>query len=116
MKLSALHFFKPTVGWLNDLQDWLLGVLHSIWSAFVDFIKDMFLAGLEFALQTALWVLNAIPVPDWLTQYSLSTLLGGAGPTVGWLATRLRLSEALGIVAMGVSFRLVRKVLTLGRW
>lgn len=115
-KLSASLSIEPSVGWLGDLTDWLLGIFKQIWDAFVQFVKDIFLFILDFVMQVVTWILSNIPVPDWLTQYSLNSILGQAGPTIGWVAHEMQIGQAMTLIAAGYAFRLLRKLLTLFQW
>jgi len=115
-RLSASLSFDPSAGWFGDLTDWLLKIWKQIWQAFTDFIKDIALFFLDIAMQVVMWVVNVIPVPDWLSQYSIGQFLGGAGPTIGWVVSELKIGQGLSIIAAGYAFRLLRKLLTLGQW
>jgi len=63
-----------------------------------------------------LWVLNHVPVPDFIAHHSIGEYLGQAGPVIGWLTQQLRLADAMALILAGVVFRLMRRLLTLGIW
>lgn len=104
------------MGWLEDLTNWFKDAIEETWSSLVDLVHDFILWNVENCMQMWLIALNAIPVPDFLLQYNLGTMLQSAGPTVGWLLNTFRIPEALLIIGAGWAFRLTRKALTLGQW
>jgi hypothetical protein len=118
IKLSRLPFISPSpqVGWLDDFTGWLAKIWRAIWHAFVDFLVDFVLIVVKIVGTAFSYVISLIPVPDFLTNNTVGGLLGGAGPVIGWLATQMQLSTALGFIAAGYAFRLTRKFFTLGQW
>jgi hypothetical protein len=104
------------MGWLTDLTNWMKEQLAALWDAFEDFMGDLIV---DWADQTfAMWIiiLSHTPMPDFLDQYSLCTLLNAAGPTVGYFLNVFRVGEGLGLIGAGYVFRLLRKILTLFQW
>lgn len=104
------------MGWLTDLTQWLLEQLRDLFENSREFFQDMTLFFFErwLALVAAQWSL--LPMPDFLDGYTLCSFLSQAGPTVGWALNTFRVAEALGFVAAGYSFRMVRKLATLFQW
>jgi hypothetical protein len=60
--------------------------------------------------------ISAIPVPDFIANNSMGSLLGQTGPIVGFFMTELNIGQALTLVGAGYAFRLLRKFLTLFQW
>lgn len=60
--------------------------------------------------------LNPIPVPPFLTNYSMSSILGGTGSIVGFFMSELNIGPSLALIGAGYVFRLLRKFLTLFQW
>lgn len=54
---------------------WLLNLFLSVFTAFWDIVKDLFVAIAEIVFVALAAAINAIPAPDFLSQYSLSGLL-----------------------------------------
>lgn len=104
------------LGWLTELTDWIRGQVERIWDAVASFFKDVVIFVFESALDLVAIIVDAIPVPDFLGQYNLGTMLGSTGPTVLWVMGEFRIGEALGIIAAGYGFRILRKFLTLFQW
>lgn len=104
------------MGWLTDLTEWFRQQLQTLWDAIEEFFGDLVVKVIEAVCDFFATVVEAIPVPDWVTTYSLDTLLGAAGPTIGWLVATFKIGEGLGVLALGIAFRLLRKLFTLGQW
>ena len=104
------------MGWLTDLTQWLVEQLKKLFSNGVEMFQDLLLFFFErwLALVAVQW--GMLPMPDFLQGYTLCTLLTQAGPTVGWALNTFRVGEALGLIAAGYSFRMVRKLITLFQW
>lgn len=104
------------LGWLAQLTNWLVEQIQLLWADFVEFMNDFFVGMVEGVLSMFLLAINALPVPDFLTTYSLNTLFSQAGSTIMWLVGTFRIGECLGVIAAGWAFRLLRKLFTLGQW
>ena len=103
-------------GWLTDLTTWIAQQLKALWDAFVEFCGDLLIKAGETVCDFFATAVEAIPVPDFLTQYSLDGMLGQAGPVIAWLVGTFRIGECFAILAAGFAFRMLRKLLTLGQW
>ena len=104
------------MGWLTDLTNWIRQQLQALWDALEDFLGDLIVDWADQTFTMWLFVLDHIPLPDFLDGYSLCSLLGQAGPTVGWILNNFRVAEALGLIGAGYVFRLLRKLATLFQW
>lgn len=104
------------MGWLTEFTDWLVEQLIALFESIVEFFKDLVVYTLDAVCDFFATIIESIPVPDWLTTYSLDGLLGNAGPTIAWIVGTFKIGEGLGVVALGVAFRLLRKLFTLGQW
>lgn len=103
-------------GWLERLTNWLGEMVATVFGALVDLVKDFVLFAVRGVLDLVLAIVNAIPVPDFLSQYSICTLLANAGPTAAWAVGTFKIAECLSVLMLAVSFRLLRKLLTLFQW
>lgn len=104
-------------GWkLSDLTDWLGEQIKSVWDSFVEFMGDLLVMAVETATDVVVAALDLLPVPDFITTYSICGLLNQAGPLAAWVVSTFRVSEGLLIVAAAIVFRLLRVVLTLFQW
>ncbi len=104
------------MGWLNDFTNWLAEQLTKLWEAIETFFTDLLVGLVETVLEAYALIVELIPVPDFLSTYSLCNLLGLAGPEVGYFLQTFRIGEALGLIAAGYTFRLTRKLVTAGQW
>lgn len=101
---------------MADFVKWLIDFVKSIITALWDFVSDIFvyLAGLLFDLIS--YVINHIPVPDFLTSSSLGVMFSGIDPSILYFAQYFKLTECFALIASAVAFRLLRKFLTLFQW
>lgn len=104
------------MGWLTDLTDWAGRTVDTVFQALVQFGNDMIVIVIENNLTLWLMILNAIPVPEFVQQYTVGGLLGNVGGDLGFFLGKLRIGEGLGLLGAGYAARLVRKALTLGQW
>ncbi len=103
-------------GWLEDVTNWLRETLLAFWNAFVQFIKDAVVLIIESVLDLFATAVEAIPVPDFIANGSIGQFVSGAGETVLWAASTFKLAEGMALLAAGYTFRLLRKLFTLGQW
>jgi hypothetical protein len=103
-------------GWLDDLTNWLVQRLQELYDFMVQTIEQALVAALEMFLNVFASLLEAIPVPEWIQNYDLNSILGAGGPWVNFVMGQLQLGTAFALIAGGWAFRLVRKALTLGQW
>lgn len=103
-------------GWLSRLTGWIAYAINAVFSAIATFLRDLVINIFSNLLQLVLLIVQAIPVPSFLTNYSMNSILGGTGPIVGFFMTQLNVGPSLGLIAAGYVFRLIRKFLTLFQW
>lgn len=103
-------------GWLTKFTDWLKRQLVEFFNALIALIDDVMMLWIETSINNIAWVLDHIPPPQFMTEYSVSGLLGQAGPTVGWLVETMQIGPAMGVMGSAISFYIVRRFLTLGIW
>lgn len=101
--------------WLKELTDWIARQLTALWDAFVEFIGDTLLALVELVLETFARLVEALPVPGFL-EVGLGQVFGNLSPAILYYVGVFRIGEGLLVLAGGVAFRLLRKLLTLGQW
>lgn len=103
-------------GWLSRLTGWFAYAINALFQAIAGLIRDMVVNIMSNILQLVLLMISAIPVPDFLKNYSMGGVLGNAGPIVGFFCAQLQVPAALGLIGVGYVFRLTRKFLTLFQW
>lgn len=104
------------MGWLTDTTNWLVRQIQQVFEAVTTFALDMVIHVVETQLSLVLLVANAIPVPDFVTEYAIGSLLSNLSSDLVWVLGKIRLAEALGLLGLGYVARLLRKLLTLGQW
>ena len=107
---------------LNSLLDWLA----EMWKGFIDWLYEI----LIFILDALLWlslqvfekmldgfrlIFSLIDPPQFI-QSGISQFTSAIPPDVGYLLGATGFDSALGIIGVGYTFRLTRKVLTLFQW
>ena len=107
---------------LNDLIDWFA----EQWQAFIDWCYEI----LVFLLNALMWLtlqtfekllegfryVFAMIDPPQFIQSGIGQFTSTISPDIGYLLGATGFSEALGIIGIGYTFRLTRKVLTLFQW
>lgn len=111
-----MNVLRGRVGWLDDITDWLAQLVRDVWDAFVTLLKDFLVWIVETVLNVVAWIIELIPVPDFLSGVSIASMLGSAGPSVAWAVSTFRIGECIALIAAAYAFRLLRKLLTLGQW
>ena len=107
---------------MNDLIDWLA----ELWQDFITwcydiilFILDAFmwlaLQLLEKGLEGFRFIFSTIDPPAFI-QSGIGQFTSLVSPDVGYLLGATGFDSALGIIGVGYTFRLTRKVLTLFQW
>lgn len=111
---------KTALQWWLDFcmgfWEWLIDMLQALFEAGVELLKDASINLLSNGADFIAYAIESIPVPDFVQQNAIGTLMGQAGPVVGWVASTLMLPEALTMIAAAFAFRMLRKVLTLFQW
>lgn len=115
-QVLSLPTQSASSGWLSKLTGWVANVVHTVFAAVVQVLKDLVTYVLGVVLGLIVTAISAIGTPSFLQNYSLNTVLGQAGPIVGFFLTQFQVSTGLGMIGAGYGFRLVRKFLTLFQW
>ncbi|URL60170.1 hypothetical protein IM816_08870 [Luteibacter flocculans] len=105
---------KP--GFVTKITSWASGAFSSFGSSIVALVKDAVVWFVSAVLGVFAAAVAAIPVPDFVKQYSLGALLSHAGPDVGWFLNMFKVAEGMTVIGAGYAFRLLRKLLTLFQW
>lgn len=103
-------------GWLTDVTNWLKEQIIKFWEAIEAFFNDLVVTALEQMLELVALAFESLPVPQFLTQYSIGNMLGNAGPTVGWAVQTFKIGECMALFAAAYTFKITRKIVTFGKW
>jgi hypothetical protein len=95
------------------LWDQVKDLISDLWQWVWDFIVDIFVALVTMILGAIASVIELVPVPSFLIEYSISDYVP---EDIGWFLAQSNFHVALSIVGAGVLFYFLRRVLTLGIW
>lgn len=104
------------MGWLDDLTDWFRDTFIALFKALIDLLGDMVVSVVKTVFDLIIVILDALPVPDFISQYGICGLLAQAGPTVAWVVQTFKIAEGMTIFVAALAFRLLRKILTAFQW
>lgn len=101
--------------WFSRKFDAILAWLIDFFLAGVDYLKGVLLDIFEKFLEGIRAVMNAIPVPDFLS-HSMQSSFDGMMPLLLFLLGHSGLVQALALLGSAYVFRMLRKIFTLGQW
>ena len=99
------------MSWLESIQNYL----GCLWQSFMAFMEDWFVSMLRLLLEGIADVIAAIPVPAAL-QGGMGSVWSQLDPGLLYFLGASGVPEALAMIGVGATFRLTRKLITLGRW
>lgn len=103
-------------GWLSQISCWFANTYHIFFSGIVNFAIDLVTYVFHGVFSVVSAAINSIPVPSWVSQYSLGSLLSQTGPVIGFFITQFQVGTALAVIGLGYGVRLLRKFVTLFQW
>lgn len=112
MIATIVSWFTALFRWVARIFEWFKGMFVD----FMEFITDLPLVILRGFLDGVLFLLESIPVPDFLAGASLQTLFNALHPDLQYFVSFFGIHFALGALGAGLVFRLTRKAFTLGQW
>lgn len=101
-------------GVFNDFFSPIWDMMVSALSTLADVLSDLVLWAFCGVAEGMLYVANNLAVPAYVN--SLQTVTNSLDPVVGYLMFRSGFPEALLIIGGGMSFYVLRKLVTLGNW
>lgn len=101
---------------INALVKWLGDVLKSLWTDIVNFLSDFWIGIADTILQSIASTVRSIPVPSFVSDHSIGSIIALLPPDIIYFVALLHLSEPLSLIAAAVAFRMVRKAVTLFQW
>jgi hypothetical protein len=87
-----------------------------IFTDLTEYLDDWPIQALKGILNAVLSVFNTVVPPDFLHTYALGETLGPVMQYIGFFLAQAGLSQAMGVIAAAVVFRVVRKAVTFGLW
>lgn len=101
---------------IEKITGWLFELVIKIFEAVWDLLTDILIFIFDLILSAFAAVITAIPAPSFLSQNSLTSLLGAMGPDVMYFVGAFNLPQCFAILGVGFMFRMTRKIFTLGQW
>lgn len=103
-------------GWLSRITGWFSYAFNTLFGAIAAFFKDLVTFAIASVLGIFALAISALPVPSFIANNSLGSLLGQTGSIVGFFMVQLQIPAGLGLIGAGYAFRLLRKFATLFQW
>ena len=91
------------------MTEWVKG----IFAEFVQFLSDLPVMIMDGILSAVAAIFEALPAPDFLTGSQLNTWIPD---DIKYFLVMSSVPESLAIIGSGVSFYILRKIITLGKW
>ena len=101
---------------LSAFSDWLIGIIQEAFTWLFGVLGDFFVSVVRLVLNGVVHLLSALPVPDFLSSYSMGSMFGGLDPGVLYFVSAFRVPECIALIGLGFGFRMLRKLFTLGQW
>ena len=100
---------------ITDFWDTLLSYITGVWDDFVEFIKDLPILIIKGILDAISSLFESIPIPSFIDS-GLSDVLNALGSDILFLLNVVGFPQALAILGAGFTFRMMRKLFTMGQW
>lgn len=91
--------------------DWLVAIIIII----LTWIKDLFLLIFELIIDGLVFIFELLTPPEFLAG-GMDVLVTALPPSVTYFLGQSGVAEGIAIYGAGVTFRLLRKLFTLGQW
>lgn len=103
--------------WLSLITNWFFSLFQKAFSALTNFIHDFSLWVVFQVTDAIASAIVAIPMPQFLLNgLDITALYTGMPGMVLYVMSQMHISAAFSIISAGISFRLLRKLFTLGQW
>ena len=109
--------FAAIINALSSVLAWFGKIFVAVFQAMWDITIDLIIAAFDLFLSAIGALISSAPAPQFLTQYSLQSLIGQMGSDILYFVSVFNIPQGLAMLGAGVVFRLfVRKLFTLGQW
>lgn len=112
---TIVSWISAILRFFGRIFEWFLGMLKDI----MEFFADLPVLIFEGILDGVIYLLSAIPVPEFMasgSQGALQVAFNALHPDVQYLVNFFGIHLGLAVIGAGVLFRLTRKAATLGQW
>lgn len=100
---------------LTEFTTWLFDLVKLVFTTLWTFLSDGFIYCVGLIVNGFAALVASIPVPGFIAG-GLQSLWGSMDSGIVYVSSQVGVPEALGIVAAGIAFRLLRKFATLFQW
>lgn len=104
------------MNWIADLTKWIFDLVVKFVAAIWNFVVDVIIELADLLLTVVAEAIKAIPVPDFVTDYKLGTLIGQIDGDILFFVGILQIPLGLSFLAAGFGVRMLRKAVTLFQW
>lgn len=101
--------------WFSRTWQGFVDWIYELLSIVFNFISNLFLNVFEALLQGVVFVFNSLQPPEFITV-GMSSLFNALPNDILYFFSMSGLNAGLAIYGAGVTFRLLRKLFTLGQW
>jgi hypothetical protein len=96
---------------------WLtLEFYKGLWDDFVEYFDELPIRILKGILEAVASVIESIAPPDFLQSHQLGDVLAPTMPYIGYFLAQSGISQGMTLIVSAVLFRVMRKLLTFGKW
>lgn len=89
---------------------------QGVWDDFVEYLDELPIKILKGILDAVAGVLETINPPDFMNNYQLGDVLQPVMPYIGYFLAQAGISQGMTLLTAAVTFRVMRKILTFGKW
>lgn len=100
---------------INYVLQWFISLIVNLLYALFDFCTDLLITILKLILTAIVKLIGLIPVPEFITA-GISGYISMMPDSVLFLMSTCGFNQAFLVLGAGLSFRLIRKFLTLFQW
>ena len=103
------------IEWIKNGFRTLFNWLLELWNSVVEFFKDVLLFVLDGFLSAVSAIVELIPVPQFIAN-GLGYYVENIDPSILYFLSQSGMADAAALLGAGLTFRLTRKIVTLGQW
>lgn len=93
--------------------DSILDFFADIWLSLKSFVFDILVSFIDAILSAIAFVIESLPLPDFILSYSLSDFIPA---DVSYFLALSGFGSCLYLIGSAYAFRILRRVVTLGIW
>lgn len=95
--------------------EWMRELFVELITSLMELSKDFFFWVVENVLDALLWIIEQVPVPEWMST-GLQALFDPLPQGTLYILGAVGIGPGLAMIGAGYLFRLTRKVVTLFQW